>query len=156
MNSSANPLGGALPVAFQFKVGLGGSPAGIDSSFQEVTGLEQTMEVEDVREGGENRFVHKLPKGVNHKNLTLKRGIAPMSSPLVIWCKATLESGLAIPVVPSLVTVSLLDESSLPLRVWMIGNAYPVRWEAEGFNSTRNEVALETIELAYQYMYRLL
>lgn len=156
MNSSVNPPGGRLPVAFQFKVALASGLAGLDSSFQEVTGLELTMEVEDVREGGENRFVHKLPKGVSHKNLTLKRGIAPLSSPLVRWCKRTLETGLAVAIQPKLVTVSLLDESSLPLRVWMVGNAYPVRWEAADFNSMRNEVAVETIELAFQYMHRIL
>ena len=50
------------------------------------------MDVETVTEGGENRFVRQLPKGTKHSNLSLKRGIASMDSPLVIWCKATLES----------------------------------------------------------------
>ena len=32
------------------------------------------MEIETVVEGGENRFVHRLPKPVKHPNLVLKRG----------------------------------------------------------------------------------
>ena len=31
-------------------------------------------------EGGENRFVHRLPKPVKHPNLVLKRGLATTSS----------------------------------------------------------------------------
>jgi phage tail-like protein len=149
-------LQASMPAAFQFTVSFGGLPSGIDSSFQEVSGLEQTMDVEELREGGENRFVHQLPKGVQQKKLTLKRGVAALTSPLVVWCKATLEGGLSIPIVPAPLLVNLLDGSALPVRSWLFNNAYPVRWDIDAFNSTKNEVALETIELAYQYMQRML
>jgi phage tail-like protein len=121
-----------------------------------VSGIGTQMETESVVEGGENRYVHTLPKSVKHSNLVLKRGIASLTSPLVIWCKATLEAGLAIPVMTQLILVSLLDESGLPLRVWTFENAYPVQWEVDPFNSTKNEVALEKVTLCYTGSMRMI
>jgi phage tail-like protein len=57
-----------------------------DTRFQEVTGLTATVSTEDVEEGGQNRFVHKLPKGTSYDNLILKRGIIK-NSKLVECCK---------------------------------------------------------------------
>lgn len=149
-----DPYAPALPAAFYFTVSVNSSSSGPDSSFQEVSGIELTMEVDELREGGENRFVHQLPTGVKQKHLTLKRGVAPESSPLVGWCKSTLEEGLSVAIELATVEVKLLDEKANPLRGWSFTNAYPVRWEIDAFNSTKNEVALETIELAYQTVVR--
>ncbi len=70
------------PVAFYFSVYINGirRDAG-DNSFQEVSGLNVELETEDVAEGGENRFVHNLPKQIKHPKLVLKRGIAEKKSP---------------------------------------------------------------------------
>lgn len=142
------------PAAFYFTVSLGPLPLIADSSFREVGGIGPEMDTETVAEGGENRFVHVLPKSVKHPRLVLKRGIATIVSPLVRWCKGALEGGLAQPIEPKLVHVFLLDESSLPLRAWSFENAYPVKWEVEGFQSMKNEVALEKIELVYAFSKR--
>ncbi len=149
-----DPYAPTLPAAFHFTVSVGVSPSGMDSSFQEVSGIELTMDVDELREGGENRFVHQLPTGAKQKRLTLKRGIAPTDSSLVSWCQRTLEGGLSVQIQLSSVEVKLLDEKANPLRAWSFTNAYPVRWEIDTFNSTKNEVALETIELAYQTVTR--
>lgn len=147
-------LGALLPAAFHFSVSIGNGPATVDTSFQEVSGLELSMEVDELREGGENRFVHQLPTGVKQKRLTLKRGVASTDSPLVGWCKSTLEGGLMVAIKLAPVIVRLRDANTNPLRTWSFENAWPVRWEIDSFNSTRNEVVLETIELAYQYVLR--
>ena len=142
------------PSAFYFSVGFPNTAAE-DSSFQDVTGIGSEMDTEDVVEGGENRFVHRLPKGVKHPKLVLKRGIAKMDSPLVGWCRSVLESGLAAPITPKEMTVYLLDENKDPIRSWSFANVYPVNWEVENFNSTKNEVAIESIELSYTTTSRL-
>lgn len=144
------------PAAFHFAVNVGMVAAPFDTSFQDVSGLDQTMETEDLVEGGENRFVHKLPKGVRQGTLSLKRGVASLGSPLMVWCKVVMENGLTLCITPMPVLVHLLDEHGLPLRSWCLNNAYPVRWDIEAFNSTRNEAAIEQIDLAYQYCMRLL
>lgn len=147
---------GYPPAAFYFKVVFAATGGLADTSFQEVSGITSEMEIETVEEGGENRFKHQLPKGVKHPNLVLKRGITGIDSPLAIWCKSVLELGFALPVVAMPVTVFLMNEASIPIRGWLFGNAYPVKWEVDGFNSTKNEVAIEKIELSYNYSYRVL
>ena len=146
------------PSAFYFSVGFAFARAGglADTSFQEVSGITSEIETEEVVEGGENRYVHQLPKGAKHPNLVLKRGIATSFSPLVTWCKDVLESDFSVPIVPTQMTVFLLNEYQIPIRAWSFANAYPVKWEVDAFNSTKNEVAIETIDFSYTFSNRLI
>lgn len=141
--------------AFYFRVKIVNLGPGSDTSFQEVRGIGPEIQTEDVVEGGENRFIHRLPKAVKNPLLELKRGIAPLKSPLVKWCRSTFESGLAVPLAPSVVDVSLLNAQGQPVRSWSFGNAFPVKWEIEDFKSTKNEVAIEKISLSYSYCSRV-
>jgi len=138
-----------MPVSFSFSVGFSNIASGVDCSFQEVSGMDQVMEVEDVQAGGENCFVYKLPKGVRQDKLVLKRGVADMRSPLLRWCKSVMSGGLAQAVTPMDVSVYLLDEEGNKIRGWTFQAAYPVRWGVDEFSSTKNSVVIETIELAY-------
>ena len=52
--------------------------------FMEVSGLEVSIETEDVNEGGQNSFVHKLPGRMTWPNITLKRGVTKTNS-LLDW-----------------------------------------------------------------------
>lgn len=144
----------SLPVAFYFKVNIDGASDADDAAFREVGGLEAEIEVETVVEGGENRFVHRLPKPVKHQNLVLKRGIASDQGALAKWCKSVLENDFSAAIVPKNIVVSLCDEDGDPLRSWSIGNAYPVKWSVSGFDAMKNEIAMETIELAFNTMKR--
>ena len=144
------------PSAFYFKVDFFSPYGKGDASFQEVSGIGSEIETEDVIEGGENRYVYRLPKSVKHPKLVLKRGIATMNSPLVMWCKSVLEAGFIAPIVPLSLLVFLMNENKFPIRAWGFANAYPVKWEVDAFNSTKNEVAIEKIELSYTYSYRLI
>jgi len=137
------------PAGFHFTVGFAGGWGGGDVSFQEVGGVGPEMEVEAYREGGENRFVHSLPKGVKHPKLTLKRGIADSRSELVTWCRDVLEGGLAQPITTRDVLLYLLDETGTPLRGWSFQGAYPCQWSVDPFQADKNAVAIEKIEMAY-------
>ncbi|VAW84531.1 FIG01123047: hypothetical protein [hydrothermal vent metagenome] len=141
--------------AFYFKVAFAATSNSEDTSFQEVSGIGSEMETEDLAEGGENRFSHRLPKSLKHPKLVLKRGIAVMDSPLVGWCKDVLEGEFINPVEPMEVEVSLMNEEGEPTRVWSFINAFPVNWDVEGFNATKNEIAIEKIELSYSYFDRV-
>lgn len=141
------------PAAFSFSVIFGREDQ--DASFQEVSGISNEMKTEDVIEGGENSFVHKLPTGVKGNNLELKRGIAPLTSTLVTWCKSVLEGGFLDPIQPKSVLVHLLDENQDPVRSWEFINAYPIKWDVESFNSTKNECAIEKIVLSYTTLKRI-
>jgi len=142
-------LGEYPPLAFYFKVVFSGFDEDSDASFQDVSGISREMETEDVAEGGENGFVHRLPKSMKYQKLVLKRGIATRKSELVVWCRSVLEGGLNQPIKTMMVLVFLMNAEGLPIRAWQFDNAYPVKWEVEGFNSTKNDVSIETIELSY-------
>jgi len=147
---------GYPPVAFYFSVNIGSVINPLDASFQDVSGLALSMETEDYSEGGENRYIHRLPKGVQQQKLRLKRGISSLSSPLVQWCKSVLEGGLSAPILPQTVLISLLSPDLTALRMWSLTNAFPLGWEIDAFNSEKSEVAIEQIELAYLTMTRTL
>lgn len=144
------------PSAFYFRVSFAGSLKIPDSSFQEVSGISTEMVTEEVVEGGENRYVHKLPTAIKHGNLELKRGIAPMTSPLVRWCRSAMEMDFMEPIVGQSITVSLMNNDQDPIRVWTFANAFPVKWEVDSFNSTKSEVAIEKIVLSYTYSNRMI
>lgn len=144
-----------MPVSFHFKVNIGGWNKDVDCSFQEVSGLDQKMDIQTIREGGENRFQHQLPNGMKQQPLRLKRGIGGFSSPLVTWCKSVMDGGLSSAVTLHDVQVCLCNENREYVRVWWFYNAFPVQWSVDDFNSTKNSVVIETIELAYQYSKRI-
>jgi len=134
--------------AFYFKVTFSGNQGNSDTSFQEVSGISVEMETEPVVEGG-NQFTLQLPKALKHGNLVLKRGIAHRKSPLVRWCRDVLEMNFAVPIKPQQVSVALMNGKGQPVRRWEFNNAFPVKWGVDAFNSTKNDVAIETIELSY-------
>ena len=60
---------------FKFLLELNSIPVG---GFSECSGLDLELEVEEYAEGGENRFVHKLPGRRKQSDLVLKRGLSGM------------------------------------------------------------------------------
>ncbi len=139
------------PSAFHFSVIFSGSH-GFDTSFQEVGGIGATIEVEKVPEGGQDDAV--LPKGATYSNLVLKRGIVGLQSPLMRWCNLwanAWRTGKEADTKTKDVQVFLLDGNRLPLHCWSFAKAYPVKWNLGAFNAEENKVAVETIELTYQY-----
>lgn len=142
--------------AFAFKVVFGEGSLKDETSFQEVSGIGAEMQVEEVAEGGETRYVQRLPKGVKFNPLVLKRGIGPANSALAQWCRGTLEAGLGRQIRTVPLTVYLLDADQLPLRAWLFADAYPTQWEVGTFDAMKNELVIETIKLSYTYSNRLL
>ena len=144
------------PVGFYFKVEFSGIETKMnDHQFQSVSGLSVDLETEEIAEGGENRFKHKIPVRTKFPNLVLKRGML-MDSGVIEWCKEAL---LNYNFKPVDLTVSLLvkDTDTLtsgngkPLQTWNIVHAYPVKWNVGDFNAEENKLVIETLELSYNY-----
>ena len=155
MNDAAYFEDGYPPPAFYFTVSFGNGSKVADTAFTEVSGIATEIETEALVEGGENRFVHQLPKQVKHGKLEMKRGIAKKISPLVVWCKETLEGEFAKRIETQTIIVKLTGAQGQVLRGWKFNNAYPVKWSVDTFNSTKNEVAVESIAFAYTYSERI-
>lgn len=154
-----------LPVSFFFSVEILGLPAAnasaIEAGFEEVSGINTTMNVENITEGGENGFVHKVPGRLKYdSNLELKRGLITGFSPFGLWCRSQLSGGanaasVATKIVTHNVIVHLLNANQIPVMSWVFVGAYPVKWDIKGFNSRQSEIAVETLALAYRYFYTL-
>lgn len=139
------------PPSFYFTVSIVGVTGDVDAQFKEVSGISAHMETEDIAMGGENRFKYKAPSQTSYKNLILKRGLVTSGSTLALWFMATFEGGLVTSIVTQDILVSLLDADGAPLMSWTFIGAWPVKWDISGFDSMENKIALETLELSYNY-----
>lgn len=137
------------PVGFHFRVVFSGFGDGdVDSRFQSVSGLTMELETESLKEGGENRYEHVLPKRARYPALVLKRGLVKDSKLLTQWCNDAFQSLIIKPVD---ITISLLNENHEPLMTWNVKHAWPVKWNLSELNAEQSNLAIETFELQYHY-----
>jgi phage tail-like protein len=133
---------------YAFRVLVDDLPA---AEFSECSGLEMTVKFDEVREGGQNGFVHKLPGRVEYGNLVLKRGYA-RSGELLKWClqvPQTLQEEVRLK--RRKVTVQLVEQASRSTIVqWIFDDAYPVKWSGPSLKASENGVAIESLELAHR------
>lgn len=136
------------PVGFHFSVAFELFPqTPADFRFQEVSGLEMTMEMESVKEGGQNRFTWELPVRTSYADLELKRGMF-IGSGILMWCKNALENFVFDPVN---IVIMLLNDSHAPIQAWYVVNAIPKKWSVSSFNAAQSAIVVESITLSYQY-----
>lgn len=105
------------------------------------------VDVQEQREGGFNDGTHLLPGRVKRGTITLKRGIARQSA-LLAWYSQVLQGQLAKS--RRQVSVLFLDSLGEPVIRWDFTGAYPVRWSGPALNTGSKEVAVETLELAFE------
>jgi len=135
------------PWSFYYRVQFSISSNKDDVRFQSVSGLSVEYDMEEYKEGGENRFTHKLPVRTKYGDLSLKRGML-IDSDVLTWClKAFRDRDFQ----PSDLTVTLMNEKSEPLRSWKVANAIPKKWSISDLNANENSVVIETLELTYRY-----
>ena len=141
------------PPAFCFEVSFDRS--GVDASFQEISGLKVEWTTEEVPEGGQNRFVHRLPLRTQHSNLVLKRGVARRQSKLADWLKTAFQANfVAQPAQTKTIVVKLLDGQERPIVKWTLHGAYPVSWDHSPLNSTESSLLIETMEVSCRFFER--
>jgi len=133
------------PLGFHFLVEFGNQKD--EYQFQSVSGLSYNLGTEDITEGGENRFVHKLPQRPRYPNLVLKRGLL-VDSELIDWCRSSVED---FSYSPTDIIIKLLNEEHEPLITWNVIHAYPVKWAVAEFNAEESKIVIETLELTYNY-----
>lgn len=155
MSSRADTL--PYPItSFNFYVDfMGGEKTISECSFQEVSGLSAEMQTEEVNEGGENRFSYKLPKGMKYPNLILKRGMIDESSVLRDWLNDSFIGGLAKEVNPRDIFIDLMDADGNLCMGWTVYGAYPVKWELSTLSAENNQLAIETLEMAYTFFEKI-
>lgn len=147
------------PSSFYFSVRFLGIGNENDQCFQEVSGLKVELDVEEVKEGGENRFTHKLPKRTKYPNLVLKRGML-LDTVLEKWMQDSFHSYFTVidykldSVVD--IVISLKNDAQEVIATWNVMGAIPVKWEYSKFDGTQNTLAYDNIEFAYRFFKKML
>ena len=131
---------------FRFLVEIKGL---VVAGFSEVSGLQQEIDTEDYIEGG-NDFVHKLPKGIKHSNLTLKRGMTD-SDILWMWYQKTADAILYKKPVPLMnIYIVILNETGEESWRFFFKDTYPIKWTGPELRGTGNSVAIEALEIVHK------
>lgn len=123
------------------------APASKPIPFSEVGGLSVEIQTEDMIAGGDNGFTIRLPKPPKTKNLVLKRALAASPPGIIDWARDALEN---FNFTTKTVIVSIVDYDDHPVKTWNIIKAYPVKLAVTDLSSSKNEIVIETLELAYQ------
>lgn len=140
-------------------------------SFSEASGLNAELDTEEYREGGNNTGPHQFIKWGKYPNLVFKRGVT-MNTDLWDWYYTVLYknknpqrkngivlltdrgSGLsALGGGPT--SLGLPGVDRLPIAIWYFRNALPVKLHGPALNAKTNEIAIETLELAHEALYRM-
>lgn len=119
-------------------------PPGI--AFSEVSGLTLEIQTEDFMEGGGNGYTVRLPKPPQAKNLVLKRALVAVNPEEIEWARNAVES---FRFETRTVLVSIINYGGDPVKTWNFERAYPVKLSLSDLGSTKNEIVIETLELAY-------
>ena len=135
--------------AFNFSVAITpeGDPAPLcDASFSECDGLEMSMEVKTIREGGNNGVQVKLAGAAAYGQLTLKRG---MTSGFDLWSwfervnqQPSLRAGGEV--------VVYAADGVTKRATFVLRRCLPVKIKAPALNAREGIVAIEEMQLAYE------
>lgn len=116
---------------------------GIDKAvFSECSLPSIDWDVLEIKEGGQNSYVHLLPGRRTSAKVTLKSGLG--KTDLYNWYANCMGDNW----VRKDVTVRLLDVSSDPVLTWKLAKAFPTKWSSPTLKSDDSTIAIETLELA--------
>lgn len=130
------------------------------AAFSEVSGVEATVDVIEFRQGNAHSLAPvKIPGLVKHGNVTLKFGYT-LDSAFKTWIQECV-SEVRGEMPRSRVQIEMLDinggapqnivQTSQPgSRIWVLTNAWVTKYTAPDLNASQSEVAIETVELAYE------
>ncbi|MEY9697577.1 phage tail-like protein [Bradyrhizobium diazoefficiens] len=141
------PQTGQQPVyyrAFQFLVEIDGVS---NARFQEVGGLDATIDTVEYREGGDILGTRKFPGQTKHSNLSLKRGYTD-DTQLYKWFEDVMTGRTEK--IRRNISVIQIDMAGQEVLRWNLFQAFPVKYTAPGFNAKGNDLSIETLEVAYE------
>jgi phage tail-like protein len=120
-------------------------------AFTEVSGLSVQIDTEELVEGGQNQYTHKLPKQMKWPNLVLKRGITETDALFEWFAKC---SGEGLEAAGNKVerrhgSVQLLDSTGKVVRRWNFTDAFPVKWTGPKLAASSRDLATEELEVTH-------
>lgn len=114
-------------------------------TWNKIEGLGYHYQVTDYREGGVNAYTHKIIGPVTYDNVRLSRPINGDSDLVQLWL-----SGNLIKIVPQTMSITALDSEGNDVTTWNLSGVVPVKWQGPSLDINSNQIAMETLELAYE------
>ena len=140
------------PVSFYFQVQFHGVPKITGARFQEVSGLKLERKVIVLKKGGDSENVQYFPDKLTHGNIVLKRALEPLDESFTQWVKECM--ALSGKIKPRNMVIFLMDVNRQALACWFCSGVYPVKWELGALDAMKNDLAIETIEMAFNLLER--
>lgn len=125
-----------------------------DGGFQECTGLEVEMDVQELVEGGRNDGVIKRVGRGKYSNITLKRGMFygndnKVSVALWAWLQGILAGERPVPRYDGTVQAMGADGVTV-LATWTFDRGLPSKISGPSLNAKSGEIAIEELHIAHE------
>lgn len=135
-------------MAFNFAVEIMRAGEGkplVEAAFSDCDGLEMTMDVKTIKEGGANNRAIRVNGAVAYANLTLKRG---MTENFDLW--KWFEDSVADPRLRADAEVVILGPDGSERARFQLSRCVPIKMKAPTLSSTAGAVAIEELQIAYE------
>ena len=121
--------------------------------FRDVSGLDSETEVIENRVTGKggNLIVQKIPGALKWSNIVLKRGITD-DTKLHDWRKKIEDGGIEQNRKNG--TITCYAPNNQVVAKYTFKRAWCCKWQGPGLDATKNELAVETMELAHEGLER--
>lgn len=117
-----------------------------DAAFSECDGLEMTMDVKSIREGGNNGKQIRLTGPLNYGQVTMKRGMTPTFD-LWDWFNLMVTN----PALRSDAEVVIFAPDGQTERArFLLSRCVPVKLKSPPLNAKDGAVAIEELQLSYE------
>jgi phage tail-like protein len=113
-------------------------------SWTKCEGLTVEYEIQEVKEGGNNEYIHRFPGRTKYQNLKLTRPIDKDTQKVADWL-----ASVASDPKRSTAEIAILDGGGGTVAKWRLQGIYPVRWSGPTLDTGTNTVALEVLELVH-------
>jgi phage tail-like protein len=132
---------------FNFRLEIDGIT---QAGFSDATGFGATTDPIEYREGGETTTVRKLPGLTKYSNIVLKWGLTD-SRELYDWYRDIVNGKVE----RKNGSIVVYDYDSVTEKVrWNFRRGWPTKWDGPDFSAKGNDVAIETLEIAIEFIER--
>jgi len=137
--------------AFNFAVEIevpGVSTQACSAAFAECDGLDMTVDIKTIREGGNNTAQIRLPGAVSYGTLTLKRGMTP-NFDLWDWFSALYAPDTGSVRATVKIVIFAADGRTERVR-FVLYRCLPAKIKAPALNAKDGAVAIEELQIVYE------
>ena len=151
-------MANALAGTFNFRIALtradGDTPALGDGGFQECTGLDVEMDVQELIEGGRNDSTVRLVGRGKYSPIVLKRGMlfpggGKVYSELWAWLQNILAGTRPVARYNGVIDVLAADTKTV-VATWVFDRGLPSKIAGPQLNAKTGEIAIEEITIHHE------